>query len=537
MLKRRLAITYPLLDKKILDLTIQWKIRFTSLILLLSFLDLLSTFSIAIMIGNLAQNSTKMYFDLNLKIVLIGILLFTLLKPRITFLINKSLSRRQSELELLVLNKFLKSELAEIKVSSTSHQYSRVLNRIEGELATVFNDFFPALIVLIIESLFLFFTLVFFIMNYPLITIFGSLLTIILISILLKKSLERIRSLQQVKSKLYLQSLRYLQDVISGLKESFVIGNFDSFYSRYMKSKSRLIQAKFSQEIESNYQRQLVEGSGVVALALFTLAMQFGLITNDVAKSMLVIAFAIRLTPCFSRMASAISRANSTVPVMNKLVKEVDLTLQSGLFANSIETGNIDIRDSIHIENVHVLANGRQLVRELNLILYPGDIVGIQGPSGSGKTMLLETIAGLRYPSSGRIVMPLLFSQNMAYLKQDAHIMDASVEDNIGYLRDNVQKDRVSDLIFQLQIPNLSDKSGNDSPDVFSGGEKQRLALARTLASEPKLIFLDEPTSAQDSNRRDLILKLVSGGDNTIVFICSHSQEILASCNKLIKLG
>lgn len=537
MWKSQIASRYPILDKQILNLSNLWKIRVATLIFLLTFVDLLSTFSIAIMIGNLAQNGSKIYFDFNLKIALLGILFFTLLKPRIVFLISRSLSRRQSELEILILDKFLKSELVAIKERSTSHQYSRILNRIEGELATIFNDFFPAIIVLIIESLFLLFTLVFFIKNFPLLTIFGTLLSVSLIRFLLKNSIKRLDSLQHDRSKVYALSLSYLHDLISGLKESLVIGNSKSFYSRYMDSKSRLIHIKFSKEIENAYQRQLIEGAGVVSLALFSIAIQFGFIGNDITKSMLVIAFAIRLTPCFSRIASAISRANSTVPVMNDLVNEVGINFRNIFLEESFFTEEFEVSNSIKILDINIVVNEKQLIRDLNLNVVPGDIVGIEGPSGTGKTMLLETIAGLRYPTSGRIVMPSKYSKNMAYLKQDAHIMNENVEENIRFLRESLHNTVITNLIIKLQIPNLGNLSNNLNPDVFSGGERQRLALARTFANQPNLVFLDEPTSAQDGKRRDLILELISGGENRIIFICTHSKEILARCTKSIKLG
>jgi ABC-type multidrug transport system ATPase subunit len=216
---------------------------------------------------------------------------------------------------------------------------------------------------------------------------------------------------------------------------------------------------------------------------------------------------------------------------------DVDLNSYSDLFGNSIESGVLYSRQSIHIENISLSTNEISLVDQLSLILHPGDVLGIEGPSGSGKTMLLETIAGLRYPSTGRIVMPSIYVKNMAYLKQDAHIMDESVVDNIEYLRKNIRSKIVIDLISQLQIPNRDRLIGNVGPEVFSGGEKQRLALARTLAANPQLIFLDEPTSAQDENRRDLIIKLIGGNTNRIVIIISHSKEILAKCNKRISLG
>jgi ABC-type multidrug transport system ATPase subunit len=252
---------------------------------------------------------------------------------------------------------------------------------------------------------------------------------------------------------------------------------------------------------------------------------------------MLVIAFAIRLTPCFSRIASAISRANSTVPVMNDLVNEVGINFRNIFLEESFFTEEFEVSNSIKILDINIVVNEKQLIRDLNLNVVPGDIVGIEGPSGTGKTMLLETIAGLRYPTSGRIVMPSKYSKNMAYLKQDAHIMNENVEENIRFLRESLHNTVITNLIIKLQIPNLGNLSNNLNPDVFSGGERQRLALARTFANQPNLVFLDEPTSAQDGKRRDLILELISGGENRIIFICTHSKEILARCTKSIKLG
>ena len=537
MIYRKVISRYPILNRRILQLSIAWKIKFITSILFLSLIDLVSTFSIAILIGYLANGNVRFFFNIDVKIVLFAILVFAVLKPQITLLVNKYLSRRQAELEMHILQQFLRSELAEIRLSSNSHKYSKVLNRIEGELATIFNDFFPALILLATELLFLLFTLSFFVVNYPLPTLIGTFCLIPIIKLALKNSMKRIKSLQVSRSRLYAQSLKDLLDVISGLKESLVLGNFRNFYGRYLKSKSNLVGTKFAQDTESNYQRQLIEGTGLVTLALFTLAIQFDFITNDVSKSMLVIAFAIRLTPSFSRISSAISRANSTVPVMRKIMSEVDLNSKNQIFGTHIKIGEQEKQSGILIENLSIATNGKYLIRELNLDLYPGDILGIEGPSGSGKTILLETIAGLRFPDAGQVVMSASFFKNMSYLKQEPHIMDESVGENIRYLRENLPDLTIQRFIDQLEIPSNQNDSFSVKPGVFSGGETQRLALARTLAGDPKLILLDEPTSAQDFLRRDLIMKLISNNSESIVIICSHSKEILSSCTKTLKLG
>lgn len=373
--------------------------------------------------------------------------------------------------------------------------------------------------------------------NYPKPTLVGTLLVIPLISLFLQNSMKRIKTSQHLRSQFYSQSLKDLLNVTSGLKESFVLGNFHDFYEKYLMSKTKLVNAKFAQDVESNYQRHLIEGIGLVILALFTVAIQFDVIPNDVSKSMLVIAFAIRLTPSFSRISSAISRANSTVAIMKKIVSEVSLKSRKQLTENNIVTEPDRSQSGIQIENLSVAIREKYLIRNLNLDLIPGDILGIEGPSGSGKTLLLETIAGLSSPQSGRIVMPERYSKSMAYLKQNPHIMDSTVEDNVKYLRDEVSDLTIQWYLEQLDIPGNPKSGSLSNPGVFSGGEKQRLALARTLAGNPKVVLLDEPTSAQDYLRRDLIMSIISSSSDAVVIVCSHSEDVLSLCNKHLNLG
>lgn len=143
------------------------------------------------------------------------------------------------------------------------------------------------------------------------------------------------------------------------------------------------------------------------------------------------------------------------------------------------------------------------------------EIVVLFGPSGSGKTTILNNVAGLSHPDRGRIEIngntffekgkkPLpVQKRNIGYLFQDyALFPHMTVEKNIYYgvnkQQSNEHPETIQSLINELGIQHLLSKY----PKQISGGEKQRVALSRALATEPQLLLLDEPFSALDNKTR-----------------------------------
>jgi len=155
----------------------------------------------------------------------------------------------------------------------------------------------------------------------------------------------------------------------------------------------------------------------------------------------------------------------------------------------------------------HFVVNVNLTVEEEILVLF--------GPSGSGKTTILNAIAGLDHPDTGRITLngKTFFSEdekplptqerNIGYLFQDyALFPHMTVEKNIAYgvkkMEADAARERINQLVSTLGIQHLANKY----PHQISGGEKQRVALARALATEPSLLLLDEPLSALDLKTR-----------------------------------
>ena len=178
---------------------------------------------------------------------------------------------------------------------------------------------------------------------------------------------------------------------------------------------------------------------------------------------------------------------------------------------------------------------------------FESKIYGILGHSGCGKTTLLRTIAGLTKPLSGEV---LINGSSVGKAGQNGVYMMHQNYTSFDWLRciDNVliakkvkgkiNKEDIDKAIHILSIVGLQGHE-DKFPKQLSGGMRQRLALAITLFTNPKIVLMDEPLSALDNATRtqmqDLILKVHKETENTIIMVTHSQEEANKMCDKIIK--
>lgn len=168
---------------------------------------------------------------------------------------------------------------------------------------------------------------------------------------------------------------------------------------------------------------------------------------------------------------------------------------------------------SITIEGLQINYDKQDIIRDVNLHVYQGELLALIGESGSGKTSIIKAIAGLIPVDKGKI---LIHQQSVAHLPpqarkvaivfQDLRLFPhLTVGENIAFPLKNQKKsmnfiqERVKTLLREVQLPELADRRISS----LSGGQKQRIAIARALASEPDVLLLDEPFSGLDESLRE----------------------------------
>ncbi|MCF8365421.1 MAG: ABC transporter ATP-binding protein [Bacteroidales bacterium] len=198
----------------------------------------------------------------------------------------------------------------------------------------------------------------------------------------------------------------------------------------------------------------------------------------------------------------------------------------------------------LSIKNLSVNLNNFNLTN-INLEIEKGDYFLLAGPSGSGKTILLEAIAGIHEKNtSGQISLNnrdirkrKIQDRNVGLVFQDNTLFPhLSVRKNIHFaLNQRGKKSGIhlfKDICRQLFLDELLDRD----PKTLSGGEIQRVLLARTLASEPEIILLDEPLTGVDTNQKDLLksmLRNLNRSGQTIIHVTHDFEEAMSLANKM----
>ena len=189
----------------------------------------------------------------------------------------------------------------------------------------------------------------------------------------------------------------------------------------------------------------------------------------------------------------------------------------------------------------------------MNYKFNKNEIIGITGKSGSGKTTLLDLILGLYNPSLGSIQIDGLKNENgaysfknLGYVSQNVYLLDEDIETNITFgeksqiLHDQKIKEALKISILDEFVKNLPQKLETivgERGSRLSGGQVQRIGIARAIYKNPSLLILDEATSSLDVTTQEQIMKnLANYKKDRIIILSSHRPETLKYCDKIINV-
>jgi putative ABC transport system ATP-binding protein len=217
------------------------------------------------------------------------------------------------------------------------------------------------------------------------------------------------------------------------------------------------------------------------------------------------------------------------------------------------------MKEVVSIENLlHFYGEGelkKQVLYDINLKLYQGEIVIMKGPSGSGKTTLLTLIGALRSAQQGSLKVNsqelvnannsqlVALRRNIGYIFQSHNLLESltareNVQMSMELHKDINTKQAKERAEHMLELVGLAERI-NYYPRQLSGGQKQRVAIARALVSHPKLVLADEPTAALDSKSGrsvvELMQKLAKEQDCTILLV-THDDRILDVAERMVTM-
>lgn len=203
----------------------------------------------------------------------------------------------------------------------------------------------------------------------------------------------------------------------------------------------------------------------------------------------------------------------------------------------------------LEFENVSFINDSKTILKDINFSVNSGDYVSVVGPSGSGKSTFLKLLCHLISPTEGTIAYknksimdynPMELRKNVAYCFQTPYIFGKTVMDNISFpysIRDiKVDTKKVEEL---FTLFNLGKEYLDKDVKNLSGGEKQRIALIRTLLFNPEVLLLDEVTSALDVYNTSIVenvVKALNEKGTTVLWVTHNPEQSRKYANKLLTI-
>jgi len=209
---------------------------------------------------------------------------------------------------------------------------------------------------------------------------------------------------------------------------------------------------------------------------------------------------------------------------------------------------------TIEVRNLNFQYADNNVIRDFSLLIKKGDFIGITGKSGKGKTTIFNLLLGLLSPSNGEILINNSFVSiteiknywpQISYVRQQSFFIHDTILRNITLEEESLDKERLESALkisglcdFIKQSPDGLNKMITENGKNISGGQQQRIAIARALYKKAELILLDEPFNELDDVSTTLLsqhFKEITATGKTVIMI-THDSKCLSFCSEIVSL-
>lgn len=349
--------------------------------------------------------------------------------------------------------------------------------------------------------------------------------------------------------------IQHLQQGLGSAKDVKLLGRESDFFFQHQfhSTKSARVGELHHTVVQlPRLMLELLAVTGLVALVLIMLSL--GHTLADILPTMgLFVAAASRLIPSVNRLLSSFQTIKFNLPVIDRLYSEFNLSEPE---TNSPAAALGSLRSTLEIDGVCYTYAGaeRQSLQDVRLTIRQGESIGFIGASGAGKSTLVDILLGLLTPDRGQIKVDgqdvqqnlRCWQDQIGYVPQSIFLTDDTIRRNIAF---GLAKESIDEMALQRAIcsAQLQDFV-NALPDGLetivgergirlSGGQLQRIGIARALYHDPSVLVLDEATSALDSVTERKVMEAVQAlrGTKTIIIV-AHRLSTIQFCDRLYRL-
>ena len=357
--------------------------------------------------------------------------------------------------------------------------------------------------------------------------------------------------LEKKLNKLTLESLK-------GIKTLMIFKKTDIYRNKFDDTKRSLQRLKANYKTLSIIPRYYLELVAIFILAFYICLIIYSEknISSVIATLGVFLAAIVKLIPSTNKIILGLQNLKFVNSSIDLLYNEFKLPFNES--QNQLDNKkSFNSLKKITFKSLRFRYNNTQknILNNIDFEIYNGEIVGIMGRSGEGKSTLIDLLVGLIEPINGDILIndkQSIFDntqnwrEQIGYISQDIFLFDSTIRENIafGLSPDLIDNDLLKKSIIGANLKSHIDSLPNgvetlvgESGVMLSGGQIQRIGIARALYRQPMILLLDEATSSLDEKTEQEIMKTISllKGKKTIIII-SHQLKTLKDCSKIYEL-
>lgn len=442
-------------------------------------------------------------------------------------------------------------------------QVSQFQNLLISSFGSLFNGFMLAAVALVAEGSLLITLLITFIVINPAATIALALylgLVVITLNLFVSK---RIKSESRRKTESGIELLESTRGFRAIERELYLSGGTSRWVNRIVATKETNSMSQTILNLLSGMPRYVIESALILGIFGFLGAV---VVFSDLQSQALTVGVfltgGLRLVASVLPLQSAAHAYVQNKELGSEAFQHVLVKSDAKEAAGRETNRELTLERNLELESPNIsLANivvaggdGKTILKDLSLDVNFGSKLAIVGPSGAGKTTLVETMLGFQSPTRGRVEIagksPLLLIAAIpgfvGYVPQAPRLVSATLRENLvlGGVPTETSDEQLFDVLEKCGLAKLVRKlpKGLDyfvQPDAnqFSGGEIQRIGLARALIMEPKILFLDEATSSLDAQSEEFIARTIDGlrGTCTVVVV-AHRLSTVVNADSIVYL-
>ena len=435
--------------------------------------------------------------------------------------------------------------------SDTSHLLQKCTNYVNASVAGYFSPF-----LIILSQLFTFIFILSFLIYYdPVVTLFLVGALVFFYFLILTHLKKKVKNLGKSAPIFFKETSKVVTDTFESYKEFKLSKNKKYFLGLFEKPAKKYRDANISINLFQQFPAFAIESFSYAIILVISLYSFFKLENfNEILPLIGAIAISLRrLIPAAQNIYMQITQIgfykNSFNKIIDDLVKSSDL---KNRYEDRSLRSDLTFKKFIEFKKISFSYQRDKTINNLSTKIKKGSFIGISGLSGQGKTTFLDIFANLLKPKKGEVIIDgqsinkldkNSWIKNISYAPQKGHLLNQSIIKNITFDNSKLNLKKIKKICKIVEISNFIQKKLNNNYNTIigengirvSGGQAQRLVLARSLYSNPEILILDEATNSIDTVTEKKIIKNIRNNFKglTIIFV-SHRMNVIKHADKIL---